>query len=213
MRAVDENAVTICRDWWQDWHLRIEGRSTPPHEHRAVQAIDVWTAWTREFRPAYDPIYVMPDWWLALTDEEKRTAPRPQLIMVPRQARPADEMSPGFSMDDVGPFLKVPDGSIYRARKGAAHRLWRQAQRSPALRELLDHLQQRTGRDGRPIRGRTPGPVLNALVCFSLVHGGMTQVAAARTVLMWAKLPEGDPKKLADENRIIWRELRLPPVS
>jgi hypothetical protein len=29
-------------------------------------------------------------------------------------------------------------------------------------------------------------------------------------VLAWAGPPERNPKKLADENRLIWRELRLP---
>jgi hypothetical protein len=41
----------------------------------------------------------------------------------------------------------------------------------------------------------------------------MTQVSAVATVLMWVNHRQPDPKKVADENRLIWRELHLPAVS
>ncbi len=221
MRALDKGARSFWYGWWKKWHRRIRCLSaatprslaTTRHKRRTVRAIDVSAAWKRVFMPAVDPEYVMPDWWQALPREEKRITRPPGLILRPRRVRPASESPSGFSLDDVGRFLKLPDGTVYRDRRPAAHRLWRVIELAPAYRQVIEMLPGRTGRDGRLVRGRTPGPVLDALVCFGLVHAGMTQVAAAQTVLAWAKQSDRDPKKLADENRIIWRELRLPAVS
>jgi hypothetical protein len=54
--------------------------------------------------------------------------------------------------------------------------------------------------------------VLQALVCRSLVELGMSQVGAAGMVIGWAA-NDRDPRRLADVNRKIWKELGLPPVA
>jgi hypothetical protein len=214
---VDEDVVVFWERWWLKWHRRIRcivgGTSRPPgrrRRHRTIRAADVSTAWTRVFMPAFDPEYVMPEWWLELTAEEKRTATaRPQPELRPRRARPASEAAPGFSFDDVGAYFKLADGSVFRDRRTAAHRLWRRMDRVPDLRRVIGWLPGRSGREGRLVRGRTPDRVLDALVCYGLVHAGMSQAAAAETVLRWAGTPGRSPEKLADRNRLIWRELRL----
>jgi hypothetical protein len=166
------------------------------------------------FMPAMDPAYVVPEAWLALTPEEKRTTPRPTLRFQPRRVRPASERGPGWSMDDVGPYLKLPDGTVFRDRASAAHRLWRQVKTAPDAMGVLELLPRRVGKGSRPVRARTPERMLDALVAYGLVHAGLTRVAAATTVLGWAD-SHRDPKKVADENTRIWRELlpRRPPVG
>jgi len=218
MADVDVDAVAFWEAWWKKWHRRIrclaDGTSRfsgrGQRRRRTVRAVDVTTAWIRLVLPAADPDYVMPDWWLALTVEEKRTAARPQPELRPRRARPASEASPGFSFDDAGPYFKLADGSVLRERRTAARRLGRRMDQLPALRRVIGWLPGRSGREGRLVKGRTPDRVLDAVVCFGLVRAGLSQAAAAKAVLAWAGQPERDPKKLADKNRLIWRELRLP---
>jgi hypothetical protein len=215
MRRVDDEAVTFWRDWWTVWHREI-GRSKRPSagaRRRPVRAIDVYVAWVRIVMPALDPEYVAPDWWLALSDEAKRAMPRPPLILRGRPVAPASERRPGFSLDDVGPYLKLPDGTVCRDRKVAAHRLWRVADRNTACRQVIDMLPARKGQSGQVVKGRTARRVLDALACLGLVQAGMTQIDAADSVLAWAKHSGRDPKRFADDNRSIWRELRLPLVS
>ena len=213
----DGDVLSFWQAWFMKWRGRISllaiapQRATPRRrQHRAVRPNDVFTAWVRLFMPATEAEYVMPDWWPGLSAEEKRRLPRPELTVRHRRVRPASEAKPGFSMDDVGRYLKLPDGTVLRDRRSAAHRLWRQPRYAP---DLVDALYRRTGGGGRPVKGRTAERVLEALVCRSLIAAGMTQVGAAGTVLGWSDQPHRDPKKLAEENRIIWRELRVPPVS
>ena len=130
-----------------------------------------------------------------------------------RKVRPASERPPGASLDDVGPYLKLPDGTVLRDRRTAAHRLWRRLDRHAELQAIVDWLPGRVGRERRHVRGRTPDRVLDALVCFGLVHAGTSQVGAARIVAGWGAAPERDPKKMARGNRAIWSEMNLPPVS
>lgn len=222
MREIDQQAVDFWATWWAKWHRRIECLSTNAGQRRAagrrprrtVRASDVWSAWLRMFMPAMEPAYVVPEEWLALSPEEKRTAPRPALRFQPRRVRPASEAGPGWSMDDVGPYLKLPDGTVFRDRASAAHRLWRQARVNPGVREVIELLPRRAGEGTRPVRARTPERMLEALVAYGLVEAGMTRVAAATTVLGWAESLR-DPKRVADENTRIWRELlpRRPPVG
>jgi hypothetical protein len=216
--AVDKDVVDFWESWWTKWHRRIRCISTAAvrprrsrrRGRRTIRAIDVSSAWIRLVMPAVDPDYVMPDWWLALTVEEKRTVPHPQPVLRPRRVRPASERSPGFSLDDIGPYLKLPDGSVYRDRRTAAHRLWRRLDRVPDLRRIIGWLPGRSGREGQLVKGRTPTRILDALVCYGLVRAGMSQAAAAGLVLDWAGPADKNAKKMADENRAIWRELRLP---
>lgn len=218
MPVPDGNVLLFWQGWFMKWRRRIScmvpptpPRATPRrHRHKEMRPIDVFAAWVRLFMPATEAEYVVPDWWLALSAEEKRRLPRPKLTVRLRRVRPASEAAPGFSMDDVGRYLKLADGTILRDRRSAAHRLWRQPGLAP---NFVDPLFRRMGRGGRPVKGRTSERVLEAVVCRSLVAAGMTQIGAATAVLAWSGKPEKDPKKLADENRTIWRELHVPPVS
>lgn len=171
------------------------------------------TAWMRMFMPAVDPEYVLPDAWLALTPEQQRAAPYPEVVRRPRRVAPASEREPGFSLDDVGPYWKLDDGTVFRDRASAADRSWREEQRWQGVRQILDMLPARRGKDERIVRGRTPERVLDALVSYGLVHGGMSQVDAARHVLEWTNQSSRSPKKYAEQSRIIWLDVRLPPVK
>jgi hypothetical protein len=232
-----EAAIAFWRTWYLKWRCRIElservgaarkrrarGRSPVEpgaqlhfragHHPRVIRAIDVVIAWKRLFMPAVELEYVMPRWWLELTNEEKR---RPELRTQPvpraRRVRSARLAKPGFSIDDAGPYLKLDDGAILRDRKSAAQRLWRYA-RSEAFRPIMEALPLRVGKDGsHAIRGRDPDRVLCALVCYGLVATGLTRVAAAERIFDWSgqATGEGGARKFADRNRQIWRELRLP---
>ena len=220
MREIDQPAVDFWATWWTKWQRRIACLSTTDRQRRAVgrrprrviRSTDVWSAWLRMFMPAMDPAYVMPEEWLALSPEEQRTAPRPTLRFQPRRVSPASERGPGWSMDDVGPYLKLPDGTVFRDRASAARRLWRQARVAPAYRAVIDFLPKRAGQGGRPVRARTAERMLDALVAFGLVRAGMTRVAAATAVLAWANTEGRNSKKVADENSRIWQELHLPAV-
>lgn len=217
VHAPDAELVSFWHGWFENWRRRISclsitsQRAVPRRrQHREVRSIDVFTAWVRLFMPAMEAEHVVPASWLGLSAEEKRRLPRPELTVRHRRVRPASEARPGFSMDDVGLYLKLPDGAVFRDRRSAAHRLWRQPRYAP---DLVDALYRRTGGDGRPVKGRTAERVLEALVCRSLIAAGITQVGAAIAVHGWSDQPDRDPKRLADENRIIWRELHVPSVS
>ena len=164
------------------------------------------------FMPAVDPEYVMPEWWLALSADEKRASQPPVPILRPKTVAPASERGPGFSLDDVGPYFKLPDGTVFRDRAAARDRLWREERRYSGFRQIIAALPARTGRGDRVVRGRTPDRVLDALVSFGLVHAGMTRIGAAELVLSWRNEWDQSAKKYADESTKIWRELRLPPV-
>lgn len=212
----DADVLPFWHGWFVKWCRRISllatashGATRGRHRHRDVRPIDVFAAWVRLFMPAMEAEYGMADWWLGLSAEEKRRLPRPKMTVRHRRVRPASEARPGFSVDDVGRYLKLPDGTVFRDRRSAAHRLWRQPRYAP---DLVDALYRRTGGDGRPVKGRTAERVLEAVVCRSLIAAGLTQVDAAKTVLEWSDQPLRDPKGLADENRIIWRELHVPSV-
>jgi hypothetical protein len=215
MRRIDREAISFWRAWWIDRHREIRRPTKPATgaRGRSIRATDIYEAWVRIVMPALDPEHVAPDWWLALGDEEKRAIPRPPLILRGRPVAPASERPPGFSLDDVGPYLKIRDGTVLRDRRVAAHRLWRVAGRSAAWRQVVDMLPARTGRTGQVVKGRSAARVLDALVCFGLVQAGMTQKDAAESVLAWAHHSDRDPKGFADDNRTIWRELHLPAVS
>ena len=161
------------------------------------------------FMPAVDPEYVLPDEWLALTPDEQHAAPYPEVIRRPKRVAPASEREPGFSLDDVGPYWKLQDGTVYRDRTSAADRL-SEERRRPGVRQLLDMLPARTGKDQRLVRARTAERVLDALVSYGLVHAGMTQVDAASHVLDWTTHSTRSPKRYAEQSRLIWQELRLP---
>lgn len=163
--------------------------------------------------PAVDPDYVMPDSWLALSAEEKRASQPPTPILRPKAVAPASERGPGFSLDDVGPYFKLPDGTVFRDRAAARDRLWRDEPRYRGVRQIIAALPARTGRDDQVVRGRTAGRVLDALVSYSLVHAGMTRIAAAELVLTWADRWDRSAKKYADDSTRIWKELRLPPLK
>jgi hypothetical protein len=64
-------------------------------------------------------------------------------------------MEPGFSLDVIGPFLKLPNGEVIRDRRVAARRFWRQRAVSPSLAAVIDALPKRKGSDGRIAKGRT----------------------------------------------------------
>ena len=163
--------------------------------------------------PAKEAHYVMPASWLALTPEEKRTLPRPALEVEYRLVRSARDARAGFSLDEVGPFFKLDDGTIFRDRQRAASRLWREIPSNPGLAEVVNWLPKRTGRDDRVIKGRTTQRVLEALVCRSLTSFGVSRIDASETVISWSERDKRDAKNHADENRVIWRELRIPPPS
>lgn len=163
--------------------------------------------------PAVDPDYMMPDSWLALSMEERRAAPPPAPTLRPKKVSPASEREPGFSLDDVGPYFKLADGTVFRDRAAARDRLWREERRYPGVRQVISMLPARTGRADRVVRGRTAERVLDALVSFSLVRAGMTNVGAARLVLAWSNSSGYSPKSFAEHSRAIWTELHLPPVK
>jgi hypothetical protein len=219
--VADPDALTDWRRWWKKWDRRIQclagsalraGRRGS-RRRRVVRATDVTTAWLRSFWPAADPVYVMPEWSSALSPADRGSAPRPTPVLRPRKARPASERRPGASLDDVGPYFKLRDGTVYRDRRTAAHRLWRRLEGNVELQAIVDWLPGRVGSDGRHVRGRTPDRVLDALVCYGLVQAGMSQIGAARVVAGWSMGAERDAKKLASANRAIWEEMHLPRVS
>ena len=119
------------------------------------------------FMPAVDPEYVLPDEWLALTPDEQHAAPYPEVIRRPKRVAPASEREPGFSLDDVGPYWKLQDGTVYRDRASAADRLWREERRQPGVRQLLDMLPARTG------QGSAARPRANCGACARRPRGAM----------------------------------------
>ena len=210
--------------FWEAWHRKWLGRiqclaraATRPETdrrraRRRVRPSRVEAAWKRLFMPAMEAHYVMPASWLALTPEEKRTLPRPPLEVEYRLVRRAHDAPTGFSLDEVGPYLKLPDGTVFRDRQSARSRLWRDIPTNPGLEEVVNWLPKRVGRGSHVVKGRTAVRVLEALVCRSLTHLGATQIDAAVQVIRWSVRDTRDAQNHADENRSIWRELRIPPL-
>ncbi len=217
MAEVDPDTVEFWRLWSVKWHRRINcltgSRRRTRRRRRKVRASQVLAAWLRLFMPAVDPEHVMPDWWIALSDDQKRASPAPAPILQPRRVSPASERGPGVSMDDAGIYFKLPDGTIFRDQASARQRLWRDQRRYPGVAQALSMLPARLGVDEHRVRGRTPERVVDALVSFGLVHAGLSQVDAARYVLDWTNQSNRSPKKYAEQSRLIWQELRLPPVK
>lgn len=151
--------------------------------------------------------------WLAMTPAERRRLPRPELIVEYRPVRRAPDAPTGFSMDEVGPYYKHTDGTIFRDRRRAASRLWRETRTNPALAQVVGWLPRRIGRDERVVRGRTAERVLEALVCRSLTNLGSTPTDASEKVIGWSVRDDRDERHHAEENRRIWRELRIPPPT
>jgi hypothetical protein len=161
--------------------------------------------------PVKEAHYSMPPSWLALSPDEKRTLPRPPMDIEYRLVRRARDAPTGFSMDEVGPYYKHIDGTIFRDRRLASNRLWRETRRNPALAEVVSWLPKRTGRDDRVVKGRTAKRVLEAVVCRSLTNLGISQLDASVIVIGWSDRDHRDAQNHADENRVIWRELQVPP--
>lgn len=206
------------RGWHAKWSRRIECLNAAGHDRRGgsarvVRSHQIERAWALLEIPSHDIVYQPPGWWLSLSPEERRQRPRPPIVPVPVRAALAHRQNPGFSLDAIGPYLKLDDGSVIRDRRTAARRLWRERLRNPDLAAWIDWLSRRKDSTGDTVRGRTPERVLDALVARSLVELGLSQIDAARRVIEWGERQVRSEKRYAEQNRAIWRELGIPPVS